>query len=96
MHELVPLRDLFAATFFVSVGVLLDLAVVAEEWGLFLSLLAWGALGKVILIFLLAQWAHFDAKRALRIGLLLGQMGEFAFLLASAAAANTANEAAQS
>ena len=93
LHELVPLRDLFAATFFVSVGVLLDLAVVAEEWGLFLSLLAWGALGKVILIFVLAQWAHFDAKRALRIGLLLGQMGEFAFLLASAATVSTANEA---
>ena len=93
LHELVPLRDLFAATFFVSVGVLLDLAVVAEEWGLFLSLLAWGALGKIILIFVLAQWARFDAKRALRIGLLLGQMGEFAFLLASVATANAANEA---
>lgn len=93
LQELVPLRDLFAATFFVSVGVLLDLEVVADEWGLFFSLLAWGALGKIVLIFVLAQWAGFDAGRALRIGLLLGQMGEFSFLLADVAAADTAEEA---
>ena len=54
---------------------------------------AWGTLGKVVLIFALAQWARFDAGRALRIGLLLGQMGEFSFLLADVASADTADEA---
>ena len=93
LHELVPLRDLFAATFFVSIGVLLDVGVVGDEWGLFLSILAWGALGKILLIFALARWAHFDYSRALRMGLLLGQVGEFSFLFAEAAAEGPAEEA---
>ncbi len=93
LHELVPLRDLFAATFFVSIGVLLDLSVVGDEWQLFTTLLLWGALGKVLLIFALARWAHFDASRALRVGLILGQVGEFSFLLAETASQGPAEEA---
>ncbi|MXY78606.1 MAG: hypothetical protein F4Y94_02675, partial [Chloroflexi bacterium] len=72
LQEVVPLRDLFAATFFVSIGVLFDLHIVVEHWPIFLSLLLWGGLGKVVLIFVLARWAGCDATRALRTGLLLG------------------------
>ena len=95
LHELIPLRDLFAATFFVSVGVLFDITVVGNEWDLFVSLLVWGIIGKVLLIILLARWAGFDMSRALRMGLLLGQVGEFAFLFVAAAADTPANEAGQ-
>ena len=83
LHEVVPLRDLFAATFFVSIGVLFDLQVVVDHWMIFVSLLVWGGMGKVVLIFFLARWAGFDATRALRTGLLLGQVGEFSFLFAA-------------
>ena len=92
LHELVPLRDLFAATFFVSIGVLLDLTVVGDAIGLFVALLLWGALGKIGLIFALARWSRFDAARALRMGLLLGQVGEFSFLLAAAASPAISDE----
>ena len=95
LHELVPLRDLFAATFFVSIGVLLDLGVVADEIDLFFALLFWGALGKIVLIFTLARWSGFDATRSLRMGLLIGQVGEFSFLLAAAASPAAADQAGE-
>ena len=95
LHELIPLRDLFAATFFVSVGVLFDATVVGNQWDLFISLLVWGIVGKVLLIIVLARLAGFDMARALRMGLLLGQVGEFAFLFATAAAGTPADEAGQ-
>ena len=47
LQEVVPLRDLFAATFFVSIGVLFDFHVVVEHWPIFVSVLLWGGLGKV-------------------------------------------------
>jgi CPA2 family monovalent cation:H+ antiporter-2 len=93
LHELVPLRDVFAATFFVSIGVLLDLSVVGDDMGLFFSLLIWGAVGKIILIFALARWSRFDATRSLRMGLLIGQVGEFSFLLVAAASPASTDEA---
>ena len=94
LHELVPLRDLFAATFFVSIGVLLDLSVIGDSWALFLTVLAWGAIAKVFVIFALARWSRFDASRALAMGLLLGQIGEFSFLFAKSAAGTPAADAA--
>lgn len=95
LHELIPLRDLFAATFFVSIGVLLDLSVVGDELPLFLALLFWGALGKIVVVVGLAIYSGFDPSRALRMGLLLGQVGEFSFLLAAAAAPAASDEAGQ-
>ena len=94
LQEVVPLRDLFAATFFVSIGVLFDLHVVVDHWAIFLSLLLWGGMGKVVLIFFLARWAGFDASRALRTGLLLGQVGEFSFLFAAVLPGTGTGEAA--
>ena len=93
LQEVVPLRDLFAATFFVSIGVLFDLDVVVDEWGIFFAVLLWGGLGKVALIFALARWSGFDAKRSLRTGLLLGQVGEFSFLFAEATSGSAGEEA---
>ena len=93
LQEVIPLRDLFAATFFVSIGVLLDTDAVGEAWELFVTILVWGALGKVLLIFALARWAGFDASRALRAGLLLGQVGEFSFLFAAATGGSAGEEA---
>ena len=95
LHELIPLRDLFAATFFVSIGMLLDFTVVGDDWDLFLTVLLWGSLGKTVLIFFLARRSGFDASRALMSGLLLGQVGEFAFLMAQAAAGTQAEEGRQ-
>ena len=93
LHEVMPLRDLFAATFFVSIGVLFDFDTVVEAWEIFLAVLLWGGLGKVVLIFALARWSGFDAKRSLRTGLLLGQVGEFSFLFAEATRGAAGEEA---
>ena len=93
LHELIPLRDLFAATFFVSIGVLLELSVVRDSWDLFLALLLWGTVGKALVIVFLAWRAGFNPGQALAVGLLLGQVGEFSFLFAEAAEGEIAGEA---
>ena len=93
LHEVIPLRDLFAATFFVSIGVLFDVDAVIDHWEIFLMVMLLGGLGKVVLIFALARWSGFDAKHALRTGLLLGQVGEFSFLFAEATRGAAGEEA---
>ena len=95
LQELIPLRDLFAAAFFVSIGALLDVSVIGDAWDLFLAVLFWGVLAKILVIFALARWGGFAPSRALRMGLLLGQVGEFAFLFAEAVDDSVAGQAGQ-
>jgi len=84
LGEIVPLRELFSSFFFVSIGVLLQPAAVIEAWPVVLMLLLIITLGKAIPI---AALARFDGQRplsAFRAGALVGQSGEFSFVLASA------------
>jgi CPA2 family monovalent cation:H+ antiporter-2 len=85
-RRLLPFRDLFAVLFFVAIGTLID----PEE---FVRGLPWLALivglvavAKVLPAFVLARLIGLKAQPAqLAIG--LGQVGEFSFVLGSAAAA---------
>jgi CPA2 family monovalent cation:H+ antiporter-2 len=84
LGEIVPLRELFSTFFFVSIGVLLQPAAIIEAWPVVLGLLLIITLGKAIPV---AALARFDGQRpssALRAGALIGQSGEFSFVLASA------------
>ena len=79
--EILPLQILFSATFFVSVGMLLDLAFLVEE-----PLLVVGAAAGVVAIkattaALGARLAGLGLPSAAGIGLLLAQVGEFSFVL---------------
>ena len=84
LGEIVPLRELFSTFFFVSIGLLLQPAAVLEAWPVVLALLLIITFGKAIPI---AALALIDGQRpssALRAGALVGQSGEFSFVLASA------------
>ncbi|MCA9550913.1 MAG: cation:proton antiporter [Myxococcales bacterium] len=86
-HDLVPLKDVFGAVFFVSVGMTVDPAQV------------WANLGPSLLVFLAVVLTQFVAvslggvlsgaglRRSLHAGLALGQIGEFAFIIAGVGAA---------
>jgi monovalent cation:H+ antiporter-2, CPA2 family len=78
-REVLPFRDLFAVMFFVAIGTLVDPAAVAAEpgWlGLFLVLVA----GKIVVTAALA--AVFSVpSRKLQLGVGLGQIGEFSFVV---------------
>ena len=81
--EALPMRDAFAVLFFVSVGMLLDPAVLMESPWLVL-----GALGVVLvakpMVALIFVWVmRYPFGAALTAGVALAQIGEFSFILAS-------------
>ena len=83
LGEIVPLRELFSTFFFVSIGVLLQPDAILAAWPVVVALLLIITLGKAVPI---AALARFDGQRpssALRAGALIGQSGEFSFVLAS-------------
>ncbi len=84
LGEIVPLRELFSTFFFVSIGILLQPAAIIEAWPVVLALLLIITLGKAIPVATLARLAGLGPSSALRTGALIGQSGEFSFVLASA------------
>jgi CPA2 family monovalent cation:H+ antiporter-2 len=84
LGEIVPLRELFSTFFFVSIGILLQPMAILEAWPVVLALLAIITLGKALPIAGLALFDGQSPSSALRAGALIGQSGEFSFVLASA------------
>ena len=90
LGEIVPLRELFSTFFFVSIGILLQPAEIAAAWPVVLLLLLVITLGKSVPIALLAMLDGQRPSSAVRAGALVGQSGEFSFVLASAGVAAAA------
>ncbi len=93
-HLVAPLRDLFAAVFFVSVGSLVDPVAVADNWaavGLFTAIVV---VGKVLSVSLGAFLSGYDPSTALKAGMVMPQIGEFSFILAGVGVASGAIEPA--
>ncbi|MEO7296474.1 MAG: cation:proton antiporter [Candidatus Limnocylindria bacterium] len=84
LGEVVPLRELFSTFFFVSIGVLLQPAAILAAWPVVLALLLIITLGKALPIAGLAILDGHRTSTALRAGALIGQSGEFSFVIASA------------
>jgi CPA2 family monovalent cation:H+ antiporter-2 len=82
LGAILPLRDIFAALFFVSVGMLMDPAFVARHWPLVLLTVALIVHAKGALVAGLVALFRSPARTALFAGVLLAQAGEFSFLLA--------------
>ncbi len=83
LGEIVPLRELFSTFFFVSIGILLQPAAILAAWPVAVALLLIVTLGKAVPIALLARFDGQRPSSALRAGALIGQSGEFSFVLAS-------------
>ncbi len=83
LGEIVPLRELFSTFFFVSIGVLLQPVAIFEAWPIVLALLLIITFGKAVPAAILATLDGQRPSSALRAGALVGQSGEFSFVLAS-------------
>lgn len=81
-HLVRPVRDVFAAIFFVSVGMLIDPAVIAEQWVAVVALTVVVILGKTIAVSIGAFLAGEGTRGAVRAGLSMAQIGEFSFIIA--------------
>jgi CPA2 family monovalent cation:H+ antiporter-2 len=79
--EALPLRDAFAVLFFVSVGMLFDPKAVTEAPWLVAATVSVVILGKPLVSFLLARLLGQPTRASLSVGLALGQVGEFSFIL---------------
>jgi CPA2 family monovalent cation:H+ antiporter-2 len=82
-NETLPLRDAFAVLFFVSVGMLLDPAILLERPGEVLLTALIIILGKSIAAFAIVRAFGRDTSTALLIAASLAQIGEFSFILAT-------------
>jgi len=84
LADIVPFRDLFAAFFFISVGMLLDLNLVARQ-PLFLAGIVLALLAIKIVVAALATRAFGSPTRTgVMTGMAMSQVGEFSFVLAGA------------
>jgi len=91
--EIKPFRDVLLGLFFVTVGMMLDVGLVAEQALLVLALLTVLVAFKFALIALLARAFGVSPGGALRVALALAQGGEFGFvLLAQASAAGAVGD----
>lgn len=82
-HLVMPVRDLFGAIFFVSVGMLIDLRVIGEYWLPVLLITLAVIVGKSIVITLGAFISGNSLKISLQTGMSLALIGEFSFLIAA-------------
>jgi monovalent cation:proton antiporter-2 (CPA2) family protein len=76
-----PFRSILLGLFFLSVGMLLDLPLVAARPLFVIALAAGVIVTKVILITILSRSFSCTWTRSFRLGLLLSQAGEFGFVL---------------
>jgi CPA2 family monovalent cation:H+ antiporter-2 len=83
--DLVPLREPFVALFFVSVGMLLDFNHFLTYWPGILILALATIILKTMVGTLSAFVMRYDLRVATLMGLLLSQIGEFSFVIATAA-----------
>ena len=82
-----PFRSILLGLFFLSVGMLLDLSVVAARPLFVIGLAAGVIVTKTFLITMLSRAFKSSWTRSFRLGLLLSQAGEFGFVLFAQATA---------
>jgi CPA2 family monovalent cation:H+ antiporter-2 len=81
-EDSLPLKDAFAVLFFVSVGMLVDPAIIVREPLAVLSVVAVIMLGKSLAAFLIVLVFRYRVRVALVVSASLAQIGEFSFILA--------------
>jgi len=82
-HLLQPVRDLFAAVFFVSVGMLIDPGLVRQHWAAILVLSAVVIAGKTVGVSIPAFLTGAGIRTSVAASMSLAQIGEFSFIIAA-------------
>jgi CPA2 family monovalent cation:H+ antiporter-2 len=81
-HLVLPVKDMFAAIFFVSVGMLIDPALIVRYWLAIAVLSAVVIAGKVISVSVGAFLTGNGTRTSVQAGMSLAQIGEFSFIIA--------------
>jgi CPA2 family monovalent cation:H+ antiporter-2 len=81
-EESLPLRDAFSVLFFVSVGMLFEPAILIEQPGRVLVVVAIIIVGKSLAALALVLALRYPLNTALTVAASLAQIGEFSFILA--------------
>jgi CPA2 family monovalent cation:H+ antiporter-2 len=81
--DALPMRDAFAVLFFVSVGMLLDPALLLEAPALLAGALAIVLVGKPLVALILIWLMRYPVRTALTVAVALAQIGEFSFILST-------------
>lgn len=82
-HLMVPVRDLFAAIFFVSVGMLIDPRIIMEHWWVILVVTIITIVGKLLSTGLGGLLSGQSLSTSVQSGMSLAQIGEFSFIIAT-------------
>ncbi|OLD97297.1 MAG: hypothetical protein AUG80_12005 [Candidatus Rokubacteria bacterium 13_1_20CM_4_68_9] len=83
--RLLPIRDIFVALFFVTVGALIDPAALVSHWRLVTVLVAMIVIGKFVIWAPIVRAFRYPWATAVSVGIGLGQIGEFSFVLVQVA-----------
>jgi monovalent cation:H+ antiporter-2, CPA2 family len=78
-----PIRDMFSAVFFVSIGLLINPAMLIQYAGPIIVITIAVIFGKVVTCSFGAFVAGQDMRTSLRVGMGLAQIGEFSFIIAA-------------
>lgn len=76
------MRDVFIAVFFVSIGMLLDPVLLVKDWGLIFSLGTLAIVVRTVAISAALMFTGTPDWDAIRTGLMVTPIGEFAFIIA--------------
>ena len=82
-HLVEPVRDLFAAVFFVSVGLMIDPTLVVAHWQAVLAFSLLVIVGKFLSVTIGAFVTGGGARTSIQAGMAVTQIGEFSFIIGS-------------
>jgi monovalent cation:H+ antiporter-2, CPA2 family len=82
--DILPLRDCFSGIFFISVGMLLNLGLLSQDFRVALVELLLMIGIKSLVLFSVFWWLYRSIRLGVVLGLGLAQIGEFSFVLAKA------------
>lgn len=88
VSEILPFKDVFNSLFFISIGMLLDTAVVWDSRFVVAVLVLSILLLKSSIVILTVRFLGYTSRIAVVSGLALAQIGEFSFVLAGVGRAN--------
>jgi len=82
-HLILPVKDLFSAIFFVSVGMLINPKILFDQFGIIILITAVTIVGKFISTLTGALLSGRNLKNSVQAGMSLAQIGEFSFIIAT-------------
>lgn len=80
---IIPIRDIFGAVFFISVGMLINPHVIVDQWQAVLLISALLIIGKIIVIGFVSFITGQGFNTSVRSAFGMAQIGEFSFIIAS-------------